>query len=115
MDIACRECGVSFVFSDNQVTYYKTVGLHTPSRCPDCRRLSKLFPYENLDISINSSPIEVVCPVCGTIHSRAVELAYRFTKTAWKAGGYLVRACYSCMEKRESVVIPSTNKGAGVR
>ena len=105
MNIACRDCGLVFGFSDEQDALYKNRGLTRPSRCPDCRRLSKLFPYENLDKSIHEYPIEVVCPICGVVYNRVVELTYRSSDYAWRVGDYLVIICDDCKERKESTTL----------
>ena len=105
MDITCRDCGLVFTFTDDMDAFYRSKGLNRPSRCPDCRRLSKIFVPENLDKSTHESPIEVVCPICGVIYERVVELAYRSSENAWRVGGYLVIICDDCKNNKESTTL----------
>ena len=105
MGIACRDCGLVFTFSEELDRTYRSRGLNRPTRCPDCRRLAKLFPYENLDRSMHQSPIEVVCPICDVICERVVELGYRSSEYAWRRAGYLVIICDDCKERKESTTL----------
>ena len=103
MDIVCRDCGAAFFFSRQQDAFYRDKGLHRPSRCPDCRRLSKVFTFENLNMAIRQSPIEVVCPRCGVIYYKDLELPYRSLEYAWMVGGYHVITCDDCRSEKVSV------------
>ena len=105
MDIICRDCGVVFPFTDNEQNYYKRMGLNRPYRCPDCRRLSKEFRFENLDTGIRQSPVEVVCPCCAVIYYKELELSYRSSDYSWKVGGYHAIICDDCKSKKVSIAV----------
>lgn len=38
MELTCRSCGVSFIFTAGEQEFYADKGfLHEPTRCPKCR------------------------------------------------------------------------------
>jgi predicted RNA-binding Zn-ribbon protein involved in translation (DUF1610 family) len=40
--IVCKDCGVEFVFTENEQNFYKEKGFENePLRCADCRRARK--------------------------------------------------------------------------
>ncbi len=40
--LACRDCGVSFVFSAREQEFYQSKGFENePTRCPECRQARK--------------------------------------------------------------------------
>jgi len=55
----------------------------------------KLPPKENLDYTIASNLTACVCPSCGVIHHKRIELAYRDRPNIWKLG-YLAILCNNC-------------------
>jgi DNA-directed RNA polymerase subunit RPC12/RpoP len=40
--LKCKDCGVDFVFTENEQAFYKEKGFENdPVRCPDCRKAKK--------------------------------------------------------------------------
>lgn len=40
--IKCKDCGVEFLFTENEQAFYKEKGFENePQRCADCRRAKK--------------------------------------------------------------------------
>jgi len=56
-------------------------------------------PLENLNYNIGCNAIECVCPNCGVIHKRIVELKHKDSHYAWRRSGYLVINCKSCRKE----------------
>ena len=51
-ELACRDCGSSFVFTTGEQEFYATKGLqHDPVRCPSCRQTRKLLRPEDREES----------------------------------------------------------------
>ena len=47
-ELACRDCGSTFVFSSGEQEFYATKGLqHEPVRCPSCRQQRKALRPED--------------------------------------------------------------------
>jgi CxxC-x17-CxxC domain-containing protein len=47
-ELACRDCGSTFVFSSGEQEFYATKGLqHDPVRCPSCRQQRKTLRPED--------------------------------------------------------------------
>ncbi len=64
-DVACRECGGSFVFTAGEQAFLQKRGFtNEPTRCPDCRtsrRGQRRAPRGEDDLT------RVVCAACGVI------------------------------------------------
>jgi hypothetical protein len=40
--LACKDCGIEFVFSEGEQAFYKEKGFENePQRCPECRKARK--------------------------------------------------------------------------
>lgn len=40
--LSCKDCGASFVFTENEQAFYREKGFENePQRCPDCRAAKK--------------------------------------------------------------------------
>jgi ssDNA-binding Zn-finger/Zn-ribbon topoisomerase 1 len=42
LTLKCVDCGQDWIFSAGEQFFYQNKGLHTPLRCPACRKLRKL-------------------------------------------------------------------------
>lgn len=62
-DLACRDCGNTFVFSAGEQEFFAQKGLYNqPRRCPNCRILVRVMRSgENPE-----KTAEVMCAECGT-------------------------------------------------
>jgi len=61
--------------------------------------MTKIPPRENLDYRIASPPANCVCPQCGIIHRRLIELAYTDSPYVWYRNGKLVILCKDCKKE----------------
>ena len=60
--LVCRECGVSFVFTQGEQEFFQQKGLvHAPQRCPDCRKRAK----DERRAARASQMHDVTCSNCG--------------------------------------------------
>lgn len=41
IDLQCKDCQQSFVFTEGEQKFYETKGFTPPVRCPDCRQRRK--------------------------------------------------------------------------
>lgn len=62
--LACRDCGVEFVFSAREQEFYAEKGfMNEPSRCPECRSARK---RERGGAPANNRPREMFSAVCAS-------------------------------------------------
>jgi CxxC-x17-CxxC domain-containing protein len=61
-NLACRECGASFVFTASEQAFYQEKGFeHEPARCPECRGTRKGGRRGGREFA------EVACAACGVV------------------------------------------------
>ena len=58
-DIACRDCGANFTFTEGEQEFYSTKNLSAPQRCKDCRSKRKAE-------RTNREMHDAVCAKCGS-------------------------------------------------
>ena len=56
----------------------------------------KIPPRENLDYTIAVHKLDCVCPRCGLIHHKKINLVYQDRTNTWKHKGYIVALCNNC-------------------
>ena len=57
--LACRECGANFTFSDGEQEFYASRNLSAPQRCKDCRNARKQERFKDREMH------DAVCAKCG--------------------------------------------------
>lgn len=61
--LKCRDCGTTFIFSQNEQAFYSERGLlHEPQRCPGCRSNRRRERLGQPPREMH----QVVCAECGT-------------------------------------------------
>ena len=90
--IACRDCGVEFIFTAGEQGFYLEKGLlNEPQRCPDCRAVRRRERAAGNSRELTT----VVCAMCGG--QALVPFVPRLDRPVY---------CSSCFEKvRTSVAI----------
>lgn len=64
--ITCRDCGATFVFSENEQAFFKEKGYdNEPQRCPDCRAAKKMARGNNRGERGDREMFPAVCAECG--------------------------------------------------
>ena len=97
-NLACKECGVEFAFTESEQAFYAEKGFQTePSRCPSCRAARKRETRGGGGGSYGQGPRQpremfaTTCTQCG------VDTEVPFKPTAGKP--VLCRDCFSASRR----------------
>jgi len=84
-EIACRDCGAQFIFTEGEQEFYATKDLSAPQRCKDCRAAKKAARQGPREMH------DAVCAKCGA------DCQVPFKPRSEEEGGkpVLCRDCFS--------------------
>jgi CxxC-x17-CxxC domain-containing protein len=82
--LSCRDCGMSFAFSEGEQSFYQERGLAAPQRCKDCRNKRKQERFSTRQM------FPATCGKCGN----ACEVPFRPRPESEGGRPVLCLACF---------------------